>query len=210
MPIIGAIRERDSTGPIISEQPKPTRQVMKGRSPAEAVQVYAEQRRAKGEKPSRARGRQIYTENASLRRDQEKTNIMNSLRDLNQQSTTGAPPPRVAEDQAFSETEGGRATRQMELAEKMRLRGGTPIQGFDTPGGGGPTSPPPTAVSAPEPEPNNDTERAFRTSVVEAIQKENQNRRRKIGYGAAGAGVLAGITAALTSGGQREEEVAYR
>ena len=91
MPIIGAIRERDSTGTIISEQPKPTRQVMKGRSPAEAVQVYAEQRRAKGEKPSRARGRQIYTENASLRRDQEKTIIMNSLRDLNQQSTTGAP-----------------------------------------------------------------------------------------------------------------------
>ena len=97
----------------------------------------------------------------------------------------------------------------MEMAEKMRLRGGTPIQGFDAPGGGGPTSPPPTAVSAPEPEPNNDTERAFRTSV-EAIQKENQNRRRKIGYGAAGAGVLAGLTAALTSGGQREEELAYR
>ena len=307
MPIIGAINERDESGAIVRGEPRPTRQVIKGRTPAEALQVYAAQRRKKGENPSRARARQIYRENASLRRDQEKTEIMNSLRELNRKSTTGPVSDRQTDDEDFFTA--ARARNQVvsdmqESAEIQELRrlifGGAkfgseskvldyvdPNTGKkilkDAPEGRklvvpdsmarkGPhkhyriTEPSPTAennyglpiesttpgkaadisgitletrkgeaapraglvstrkaggvfsesgeritdqynaslkskAAAREPEPAN-----RRLAITEHLK----NNRRKYGYGAAGAGALAALTAALTGGRQQQEEEAIR
>ena len=100
-PQIGAIRERDEFGGVTREEPPLTRAVMKGRTPDEAVATYKAQRAKNNQPVDQAYAKKIFDDNASLRRDQEKTNIMNSLREANQTSTTGAPPARVQEDADF-------------------------------------------------------------------------------------------------------------
>ena len=319
MPIIGAINERDESGAIVRGEPRPTRQVIKGRTPAEALQVYAAQRRKKGENPSRARARQIYRENASLRRDQEKTEIMNSLRELNRKSTTGPVSDRQTDDEDFFTAARARNQvvsdmqesaeiqelrrlifggakfgseskvldyvdpntgkkilkdapegRKLVVPDSMARKGphkhyritepsptaennyGLPIEST-TPGkaadisgitletrkgeaapraglvstrkaggvfsesgeritdqynasltgNGGNGGSPPRVVgaAAPEPEPAN-----RRLAIGEHLK----NNRRKYGYGAAGAGALAALTAALTGGRQQQEEEAIR
>ena len=280
MPIIGAINERDESGAIVRGEPRPTRQVIKGRTPAEALKVYAAQRRKKGEKPSRARAREIYRQNASLRRDQEKTEIMNSLRELNRQSTTGPVPDRQTDDEAFftrattrnaevkamqeadelkelarltlegaryaakpnelyngrivpagdkgrklvipadieekvwgpnqeSTTSGRASDPKAGLKENTRKAGGvfsesgeriTDQYNASLTGNGGNGGSPPQVVGAPAPEPEPANRRL-------AITEHLKNNRRKYGYGAAGAGALAALTAALTGGREQEEAI---
>ena len=65
-------------------------------------------------------------------------------------------------------------------------------------GGNGGSPPRVAAMPAPEPEP---------TNRRMAIGEHLKNNRRKYGYGAAGAGALAALTAALTGGREQEEAI---
>ena len=125
-PQIGGIREYDESGKVTSQEAPITRRVSKGRTPEEAVAVYREQRKKNKQPVDEAYARQIAEENASLRADQDVTNmaIEQRMMDQNPATSTAQPPSKVAEDAAFfraAQRRNDEVGRMDEATERLKL-----------------------------------------------------------------------------------------
>lgn len=125
-PQIGGIREYDENGALVRQEKPIGRRVSKGRTPDEAVAVYRAQRAKNGQPVDEAYARQIADENASLRADQDVTDMAVEQRmvDQNPATSTAQPPSKVAEDEAFFEGTGARSAevgRMKEAEERVLL-----------------------------------------------------------------------------------------
>ena len=232
-PQIGAIRERDEFGKVTAEEPAPTRQVMKGRSPEEAVATYVAQRKKNNEVVDPVKAESIRRGNASLRADQARTSEDSAMKRIMTQAG-GDVDPSLARESQFIKEQLTRAPRKRG-GELMSLRGSeassaAASQPYDsnsnydvasrfedrfTQTGG----PPSVAAPAFEPEPTNNTQAPIpqaapaargsgiegNESVMSEIKRRlNSKTGRRIGYGGAAAGGLAALTAALTNSGEQE------
>ena len=210
LPAIGSIRERSpETGLITAQEPKPTRQVMKGRTPDEAVAVYTEQRREKGQAVDPVYAEKIRRGNASLRADQASTEENVAIKRLIGKAAGGVDPRIASEAQFIKEQLAIKApgfnysaqpNESTGYEKQVRSLGITPD----------PSRVVNSRREAPAPKQASGGGGFMRESITNEINKRagREKLRNRVGYGAIGAGSLAAIAAAL-SGGQQEQEPQY-
>jgi hypothetical protein len=208
LPGIGSIRERSpETGLVTAQEPKPTRQVMKGRTPDEAVAVYTQQRKQKGEAVDPVYAEQIRRGNASLRADQARTDEDVAMKRILNKSA-GSVDPRIASEAQFIKEQLANKSPRFKYSAQPSETTGYEKQAASL----GITPDPSRVVNSKAPAPKQSAGGGgfMRESITNEINKRagREKLRNRVGYGAIGAGSLAAIAAAL-SGGQQEQEPQY-